>query len=108
MAKFVYIYSGGKMPETPEEGQQFMAAWGAWAGGLGAAFAIGAIAAAVILCGIAFQAQPASAAPQEAAQDMEGKALMQKAKSLCLATLKPSAPACTASWPLACRISPMA
>ena len=27
MAKFVYIYSGGKMPETPEEGQQVMAAW---------------------------------------------------------------------------------
>jgi hypothetical protein len=41
MAKFVYIYSGGKMPETPEEGQQFMAAWGAWAGGLGAAISDG-------------------------------------------------------------------
>jgi hypothetical protein len=37
MAKFVYIYSGGKMPETPEEGQQVMAAWGAWMGGLGSA-----------------------------------------------------------------------
>jgi len=35
MAKFVYIYSGGKMPETPEEGQQVMAAWTAWMGGLG-------------------------------------------------------------------------
>ena len=35
MAKFVYIYSGGKMPETPEEGQQVMAAWMAWMGGLG-------------------------------------------------------------------------
>jgi hypothetical protein len=37
MAKFVYIYSGGKMPETPEEGQQVMAAWGTWMGGLGSA-----------------------------------------------------------------------
>ena len=37
MAKFVYIYSGGKMPETAEEGQRFMDAWGVWAGGLGAA-----------------------------------------------------------------------
>jgi hypothetical protein len=36
MAKFVYIYSGGKMPETPEEGQQVMAAWMSWMGGLGA------------------------------------------------------------------------
>jgi hypothetical protein len=35
MAKFVYIYSGGKMPETPEEGQQVMAAWTTWMGGLG-------------------------------------------------------------------------
>jgi hypothetical protein len=35
MAKFVYIYSGGKMPETPEEGQQVMAAWMSWMGGLG-------------------------------------------------------------------------
>ena len=31
---------------------------------------------------------------------------MMKAASLCLVTLKPSAPACTASWPLACRMSP--
>ena len=30
----------------------------------------------------------------------------QKAASLCLVTLKPSAPACTGSCPLACRISP--
>jgi YCII-related domain len=35
MAKFVYIYAGGKMPESPEEGQQVMAAWMDWMGGLG-------------------------------------------------------------------------
>jgi hypothetical protein len=35
MAKFVYIYSGGKMPETPEEGQQVMSAWMSWMGTLG-------------------------------------------------------------------------
>ena len=27
MAKFVYIYTGGGMPETPEEGEKVMAAW---------------------------------------------------------------------------------
>ena len=35
MAKFVYIYSEGKMPETPAEGEQVMAAWMSWMGGLG-------------------------------------------------------------------------
>lgn len=35
MTKFITIYSGGKYPETPEEGQEIMAAWGAWMGGLG-------------------------------------------------------------------------
>ena len=37
MAKFVYIYSDGKMPETPAEGEQVMAAWMSWMGGLGSA-----------------------------------------------------------------------
>jgi len=37
MAKFVYIYSGGKMPESPEEGEQVMTAWMTWMGGLGGA-----------------------------------------------------------------------
>jgi hypothetical protein len=35
MAKFVYLYTGGSMAETPEEQQQVMAAWGAWFGELG-------------------------------------------------------------------------
>ncbi|MEX0345819.1 MAG: YciI family protein [Rhizobiaceae bacterium] len=35
MAKFIFAYHGGKMPETPEEGQQVMAAWQAWFAGLG-------------------------------------------------------------------------
>ena len=37
MAKFVYLYTGGSMAETPEAQQQVMAAWGAWFGELGAA-----------------------------------------------------------------------
>ena len=37
MAKYVYLYTGGKMADTPEEQQQVMAAWGAWFGELGAA-----------------------------------------------------------------------
>jgi hypothetical protein len=35
MAKFVYIYSGGSRPETPEAQEAVMQAWGAWLGGLG-------------------------------------------------------------------------
>ncbi len=37
MAKFVFAYHGGKMAETPEEGQKVMAAWQAWFEQLGAA-----------------------------------------------------------------------
>ncbi len=36
MAKFVFIYHGGKMPETKEEGTKVMADWQAWLGGMGA------------------------------------------------------------------------
>ncbi|MGI9577230.1 MAG: YciI family protein [Microthrixaceae bacterium] len=35
MAKFVYAYHGGSMPDTPEEQQKVMAAWGAWFATLG-------------------------------------------------------------------------
>lgn len=37
MAKFVYAYRGGRMPETDAERETAMAAWGAWLGGIGAA-----------------------------------------------------------------------
>jgi len=32
MAKFVYLYSGGEMAETPEAQQEQMQAWTAWFG----------------------------------------------------------------------------
>jgi hypothetical protein len=35
MAKFVLVFHGGGMPETPEEQAQVMEAWGAWMGALG-------------------------------------------------------------------------
>lgn len=35
MPKFMFIYHGGDAPETPEEGEKVMAAWGAWMAGLG-------------------------------------------------------------------------
>lgn len=35
MPKYVYTYSGGKMPETDAEREAVMAAWGAWFGGMG-------------------------------------------------------------------------
>ena len=39
MAKFVLVYTGGKMAETPEAQQASMEAWGAWFGSLGNAVA---------------------------------------------------------------------
>ncbi len=35
MAKYVLVYTGGRMAETDEERQAVMAAWGAFLGGLG-------------------------------------------------------------------------
>ncbi len=35
MANFIFAYHGGKMPESPEEGQRVMAAWNAWYEGMG-------------------------------------------------------------------------
>ena len=37
MPKFIFAYHGGKMPETQEEGEQVMAQWMEWLGGLGEA-----------------------------------------------------------------------
>lgn len=37
MAKFIFAYHGGKIPETEEEGARVMAQWQAWLGGMGAA-----------------------------------------------------------------------
>ena len=37
MAKFVLVYQGGAMAETPEAQAAAMDAWGAWFGSLGAA-----------------------------------------------------------------------
>lgn len=41
MAKFVFAYHGGGMPESPEEGAKVMAAWQAWMAGLGSAIVDG-------------------------------------------------------------------
>ena len=35
MPKYVFVYHGGKMPETEEEGAQVMAQWQSWLGGMG-------------------------------------------------------------------------
>lgn len=37
MAKYLFIYHGGKHPETEAEVKQVLDAWGAWLGGMGAA-----------------------------------------------------------------------
>ena len=35
MPDYIFAYHGGKRPETPEAGAEFMARWRAWMGGLG-------------------------------------------------------------------------
>jgi hypothetical protein len=35
MAKFLYLYSGGEMADTPEAQEEQMQAWTAWFGSLG-------------------------------------------------------------------------
>ena len=35
MPKFLYVYHGGKKPETPEEGEKVVAQWVKWLDGLG-------------------------------------------------------------------------
>lgn len=35
MAKYLFVYHGGKAPESPEEGQKVMAEWMAWFGEMG-------------------------------------------------------------------------
>jgi len=37
MAKYVYLYTGGNMAQTPEEQEAAVQAWGAWFGTLGSA-----------------------------------------------------------------------
>lgn len=37
MAKYLFVYHGGKMASNPQEAQAAMNAWGAWFGALGAA-----------------------------------------------------------------------
>jgi hypothetical protein len=41
MAKYLLVYHGGSMPETPEAQSAVMAAWGAWFQNLGPALADG-------------------------------------------------------------------
>ena len=41
MAKYAFIYHGGAVPETEEEGAAVMAAWGTWMQGLGSALTDG-------------------------------------------------------------------
>jgi hypothetical protein len=37
MPKFIFAYHGGKIPDTPEEGEKVMAAWNDWYGSMGSA-----------------------------------------------------------------------
>ena len=37
MAKYLFIYHGGKHPESEEEVAEVLDAWGSWLGGMGAA-----------------------------------------------------------------------
>ena len=35
MPKYLFVYHGGKAPESPEEGAKVMEKWQAWLGGMG-------------------------------------------------------------------------
>ena len=37
MAKYLFVYHGGKNPESEQEVKEVLDAWGAWLGGMGAA-----------------------------------------------------------------------
>ena len=37
MPRYMFVYHGGKKPETPEEGEKVMGEWNAWYGSMGAA-----------------------------------------------------------------------
>lgn len=41
MPKFLFVYHGGGMPETPEAGAKAMADWGAWYESMGASLVDG-------------------------------------------------------------------
>ena len=41
MAKYLFAYHGGSMPDTPEEGAKVMAAWNDWFGKIGPSLADG-------------------------------------------------------------------
>ncbi len=41
MAEYLFVYHGGGMPDTPEEGARVMAAWQAWYGAMGEAVSQG-------------------------------------------------------------------
>jgi len=41
MARFAFVYHGGKRPETPAEGEKIMGEWNAWYGSMGKAVADG-------------------------------------------------------------------
>lgn len=45
MAKYIFAYHGGGMPETPEDGERMMKAWTDWYGEMGAAVVDGGAAA---------------------------------------------------------------
>jgi len=66
MANYVLVYKGGGMPETPEEQEKVMAAWGQWFGGLGQALVDG---------GNPFSGQASSVAPDGSVQQGASSAL---------------------------------
>ena len=37
MPQYMFVYHGGKKPDSPEEGEKVMAEWGAWYEGMGKA-----------------------------------------------------------------------
>lgn len=84
MAKYIFVYHGGKAPESPEEGEKVMKAWMAWFGSLGDAVVDGGnplgMSKTVSAGGVADDggANPVAGYSLVNAADMEGAVAMAK------------------------------
>ena len=84
MAKYIFVYHGGKAPESPEEGQKVMAQWMAWFGEMGDAVVDGGnplgMSKTVSAGGVADDggANPASGYTIVNAADMDGAIALAK------------------------------
>ena len=74
MAKYLLAYSGGSMPESPQEQQEVLQQWGVWFGRLGPAVIDGGSP-----LGASVTIKPGGAVAQGAAMGISGYSLIEAA-----------------------------